>query len=66
VYFTRGLQLERAARATATGYLQIVFAGLWGAAFLGERPSGWTILGAGLIVGSTLLMAWLHETPAEA
>jgi drug/metabolite transporter (DMT)-like permease len=64
VYLTRGLQLERAARATATGYLQIVFAGLWGVLLLGEHPTLWTIGGALLIVGSTIVMTWLHERDA--
>jgi drug/metabolite transporter (DMT)-like permease len=62
VYMTRGLQLERAARATATGYLQIVFAGIWGALLLGERPTAWSVSGALLIVGSTLAMTWLHQS----
>ncbi|MBK8247296.1 MAG: DMT family transporter [Gemmatimonadetes bacterium] len=56
-YMTRGLRLETAARATTTGYLQIVFATAWGALVLGEWPSGWTLLGAGLIVGSALWLA---------
>lgn len=57
VYMTKGLQAETAARATTTGYLQIVFAGLWGALLLGELPSPWTLAGASVIVGSTLLLA---------
>lgn len=56
-YMTRGLRLETAARATTTGYLQIVFAGLWGALLLGERPAGWTLAGAALIVGSAVWLA---------
>jgi drug/metabolite transporter (DMT)-like permease len=57
VYMTRGLQLEPAGRATAVGYLQIVFAGVWGALFFAEYPDALSLLGAALIVGSTLLMA---------
>jgi drug/metabolite transporter (DMT)-like permease len=57
IYMTRGLQLEPAGRATAVGYLQIVFAGIWGVAFFDEIPDAWGIAGAGLIVGSTLAMA---------
>lgn len=57
VYMTRGLQLEPAGRATAVGYLQIVFAGIWGALFFAEYPDALSLLGALLIVGSTLLMA---------
>jgi len=56
VYMTRGLQLEPTGRATAVGYLQIVFAAIWGALLLGERPDGWSALGAIIIVGGTLLI----------
>jgi drug/metabolite transporter (DMT)-like permease len=57
VCITHGLRLERAGRATATGYLQIVFAALWGVLFFGETPDAGTWLGAGLIVLSTLALA---------
>ncbi|MFN8573655.1 MAG: DMT family transporter [Gemmatimonadaceae bacterium] len=60
-FMTRGLQLERTARATTVGYLQIVFAVIWGALALNERPSGWTLVGAIVIVGSTLGVAWLRR-----
>jgi drug/metabolite transporter (DMT)-like permease len=58
VYMTRGLQAETAVRATTTGYLQIVFAGLWGVLLLHERPSAWTLVGAAVIVGSALVLAF--------
>jgi drug/metabolite transporter (DMT)-like permease len=57
VAFTRGLQLEPAGRATAVGYLQIVFAALWGIILLGERPDAWSVAGALIIVGATLVVA---------
>lgn len=56
VYLTRGLQLEPAGRATAVGYLQIVFAAIWGAAFFGELPDAWSIAGAVVILVSTLAL----------
>ncbi|MFW6201644.1 MAG: DMT family transporter [Gemmatimonadota bacterium] len=56
VYMTRGLHLEPAGRATAIGYLQIVFAGVWGALFFDEIPDGTGIAGAALIVASTFLL----------
>ena len=56
VYMTRGLQLERAGRATAVGYLQVVFAAAWGALFFSEYPDAWSIAGGLLIVGSTLAL----------
>lgn len=57
VYMTRGLGLERAGRATAVGYLQIVFAGVWGVLFFRERPDLLGVLGASLIVAGTFLLA---------
>jgi drug/metabolite transporter (DMT)-like permease len=57
VYLTRGLQLEPAGRATAIGYLQIVFAAAWGAMFFAEYPDRWAIAGALLILVSTLSIA---------
>jgi len=60
VSMTRGLQLERTARATTTGYLQVAFAVLWGAIFLGEIPDVWTLVGAATIIGSTLALTWTN------
>jgi drug/metabolite transporter (DMT)-like permease len=54
---TNGLRLERAGPATATAYLQIVFAGTWGILFFSEIPDWGTLGGAALIVGSTLALA---------
>jgi drug/metabolite transporter (DMT)-like permease len=61
---TEGLRRERAGRATAIGYLQVAFAVGWGAVLFDELPSVWTVLGAGLIVGSTLLVAARPKPPA--
>jgi drug/metabolite transporter (DMT)-like permease len=56
-YMTRGLQRERAARATAVGYLQLVFAAAWGWLAFGDRPGVWTAAGAATIVAGTLALA---------
>lgn len=64
---THGLRLERAGRATATAYLQIVFAALWGIVFFTELPDWGTFLGAALIIGSTLALARRGgDTPAPS
>lgn len=65
VFLTRGLQRERAGRATAVGYLQIVFAALWGLAFFGEVPDGWTASGALLIVLATFVLARTRPRAVE-
>ncbi|HWV58754.1 MAG TPA: hypothetical protein VNZ57_14955, partial [Longimicrobiales bacterium] len=44
-------------RATSIGYLQIVFAAVWGALFFGEIPDLPGIIGALLVIGSTLALA---------
>ena len=66
VFVTRALKLERAGRAMAVGYLQIVFATVWGVLWFSEFPDLWTGLGAFVIVFSTFLMARVHPvvTPA--
>lgn len=63
VYLTRGLQLEPAGRATAIGYLQVVFAALWGALFFAEFPDGWALAGAAVILASTLTLARRRTGP---
>ena len=62
VNMTRGLQLERTARATTTGYLQVAFAVVWGAVLLGEIPDVWTLAGAVTIIGSTLVLTWWNTS----
>jgi drug/metabolite transporter (DMT)-like permease len=65
MYITHGLRLERASRATATGYLQIVFAAFWGIVFFAELPDWGTFLGAALIIASTLTLARRPRAAAE-
>ena len=59
---TRGLKMEKAGRAAAVCYLQIVFAATWGLMFFSEIPNILSIAGALLIMGSTFI---LGRTPAE-
>jgi drug/metabolite transporter (DMT)-like permease len=56
VHMTHGLQLEPTGRATAIGYVQIIFASILGVVLLGELPDRWTVIGAMIIVGGTLLI----------
>lgn len=57
VRMTQGLKLERAGRATAVTYLQIVFAFGWGLVLFDEVPTSWTLLGTVIVVGTTVGLA---------
>jgi drug/metabolite transporter (DMT)-like permease len=54
VFLTLGLAVEKAARATAAGYLQICFAIGWQLLVFGKQPTLATIAGAALIIAGTL------------
>lgn len=57
VLLTEGLNRVRAGRAMPITYLQIVFAAAWGLLFFGEVPDLLTVVGTGLVVGGTLVVA---------
>jgi drug/metabolite transporter (DMT)-like permease len=47
----RGL---RSLDASIVGYIEPVLNPVWVFLFLGERPSGWAIIGGGIIIASVL------------
>ncbi|MDB4960791.1 MAG: EamA/RhaT family transporter [Myxococcales bacterium] len=55
VLLTMGLALEGAGRATAVGYIQVAFALLWQWTVFDDVPTTWTIAGAALIIGGTVV-----------
>jgi drug/metabolite transporter (DMT)-like permease len=57
VFLTKGLAVERAGRATTVGYLQVAFAMMWQLLVFGDVPTPWTLAGASLILGGTLVVA---------
>lgn len=57
VFLTLGLRAERAGRAMSVGYVQILFAALWGVLLFGHVPDRWAMLGGVVIVCSTLLLS---------
>ena len=63
VFLTMGLAAERVGRATAVGYLQIVFAIGWQLAVFGVAPTAGTLIGAALIIGGTLVVARAPQAP---
>ncbi|MBI9081228.1 MAG: DMT family transporter [Pseudodesulfovibrio sp.] len=65
-YMTRGYAIESAARISSVSCLEIVFAAIWGASFLGEIPDEWTIVGAFLIVIGTLSLGYAGREPRDA
>jgi drug/metabolite transporter (DMT)-like permease len=54
LWITWAFRLERAGRASAVGYLQIVFAAGWGWLLFDDVPDLWTWAGAALITLATL------------
>lgn len=56
VFLTRALVLESASRVTSVGYIQIAFAMIWQAIVFDAPPTVWTLGGAALIVGGTLVV----------
>lgn len=68
VFLTMGLAVEKAARATAAGYLQICFAIVWQLIVFDKRPNVATIAGAALIIAGTLAVEWtgaVRRSPAN-
>lgn len=57
ILLTQGLHKERAGRAMAMTYLQIVFAAIWGMFFFQEFPGLLSILGALLVISGTIVVA---------
>lgn len=57
LWITWAFRLERAGRASAVGYLQIVFAAGWGWLLFQEVPDAWTWVGAAVITLSTLRLS---------
>jgi drug/metabolite transporter (DMT)-like permease len=60
VFLTKGLREERAGRAMAVGYMQILFAALWGLIFFAEFPDVWSGAGALVIILATAGLARSH------
>jgi len=61
VLLTQGLALVPAGQGTAVGYIQIVFAAIWGLLLFGETPSLTTGIGAALIVLATSSLMVLRQ-----
>lgn len=58
---TRGLQVEKTARATMVGYVQIIFASAWGMLLFGEVMTAWSVLGAVIVLAGMLSLVMVHR-----
>ncbi|HQN09800.1 MAG TPA: EamA family transporter, partial [Thermoanaerobaculia bacterium] len=52
ILFVRGLSVVPAAEASLIGMLEPTFNPLWAFLGLGERPSGWALLGGGIVLAA--------------
>ena len=59
---TAGLQMDKSSRATSMLYLQVVFAGGLDWCVWGVLPGTWSLVGGGVVIGSTLWLA-LGKSP---
>ena len=59
----KGFSLAEAGAAAPFGYTGLIWAGVWGWLFFGQSPDGWTLIGAGIIVGAGLYV-WARERKA--
>jgi drug/metabolite transporter (DMT)-like permease len=57
VFLTKGLLRERAGRAMSVGYVQVIFAAVWGMVFFGDHPDPIGVGGAALVFLGLLLVA---------
>lgn len=54
---TKAMAIEKAGKASAYAYVQVVFSALLGWVFFAEVPTIWTIAGGGFIIGGALVNA---------
>ncbi|MEZ0313222.1 MAG: DMT family transporter [Myxococcota bacterium] len=50
-----GIRREPVARVTNLTHAQLVFATIWGALLFNEYPDGWTLIGATVVVGASVI-----------
>ncbi len=63
--YIKGMQVGDAAAMAPIDYTRLVFAGLAGFALFGELPTVVTLVGAGVVVASTLVITWREQRIAR-
>jgi len=58
---TKGLQVEKTGRATMVGYVQIIFAGAWGALLFAEAITWWTVTGAAIVLAGMVSLVLVRR-----
>jgi len=59
--YIKGMQIGDAAAMAPIDYTRLVFAALAGFVLFSEVPGVWTIVGAGIVVASTLYITWREQ-----
>lgn len=57
IAMTEAYRIERAARVSSLGYLNVVVTAMLGMAFLHERPDHWALAGMGLVLAAGIFLA---------
>lgn len=62
--FMRGVAIGDASAMAPMDYTRLVFAVIFGLMFFNEVPSAWTMIGAGVVIASTLFITWWDQRKA--
>lgn len=58
---TKGVQLEKGGRAGSSMYSQMVFSIIWEWAIWNNIPSGWSVVGGGMILTSAIVVGVMKD-----
>jgi drug/metabolite transporter (DMT)-like permease len=65
-FYIRGMAAGDAAAMAPVDYIRLVFAAAVGFFLFAEIPTVWTILGAAIVVASTLFITWREHAASRA
>ena len=64
--YIRGMAVGDAAAMAPVDYIRLVFSTVAGFVLFRELPGIWTIVGAGVVVASTLFITWREQRAAKS